>query len=47
MLRPIEAQSLLRFRLSRHPDLYIELPGVKEMGRMLVPDLIRKSLIGP
>lgn len=46
MLKFVEMHSPLNFKLIHHPDIYMELPGAKDMGRMLVPGLLRKTMAG-
>ena len=47
MLRFLEDHTPLRFRLIHHPDIFADAPGGREMGRMLVPSLIRLAVAGP
>lgn len=43
----IEAETPLRFRLTEEPDTMVERPGGKMRGRMLSPQPLPESLLGP
>lgn len=47
MLKFLEAHTPLQFKLIHHPDLYVEEPGGKAMGRMVTPRMISLKAVGP